>query len=262
MKFKPARLLFAMLAIAAAPAFAQAQAAAVTVNGKAIPQAKLDAAVKQVVASGRAPDNAQTRDAVKQELIAREVLLQEADKQGFGTKEDVKAAIDNARQSIIINAMLQAYVQKNPVKDEEIKAEYDKYKAAMGDKEYSARHILVKTEAEATDIIKQLKGGAKFEDLAKAKSLDGSKEAGGDLGWSSPARYVKAFSDAMVGLKKGQITETPVKSEFGFHVIKLDDVRDAQFPPLDQVKQQIGEQLVQAKVAKFRQDLMAKAKVK
>jgi peptidyl-prolyl cis-trans isomerase C len=255
---KPARLLLAMTAMVALPSFAQNVA---TVNGKPIPAAKVDQVVKQVVAQGKATDSPQLREAIKKDLIGREVLIQEADKQGIGTRPDVKNAIDNARQSIIINAMLADYIKKNPVKDAEIKAEYDKYKAQMGDKEYHARHILVGTEDEAKQIIAKLKGGAKFEDLAKQSKDPGSAANGGDLDWASPASFVPEFSKAMTSLNKGQITETPVKTQYGFHVIKLEDVRAAKIPPLEEVKQQVAESLQQRKLAAFREDLMKKAKI-
>ena len=258
MILKPARLLLAMSALVALPALAQNAA---TVNGKAIPQAKVDQLVKQVVAQGRATDSPQLREMIKKDLIGREVLIQEADKQNIGNRADVKAAIDNARQSIIINAMLADYVKKNPVKDAEIKAEYDKYKAQMGDKEYHARHILVDKEEDAKAIIAKLKGGAKFEELAK-QSKDGSAQNGGDLDWASPANYVPEFSKAMVALQKGAITETPVKSQYGYHVIKLEDVRAAKIPPLEEVKQQVAEQLQQRQVAQYRESLVKKATVK
>ncbi len=259
MMLKPARLLLAMTAIVAAPVFAQNVA---TVNGKGIPAAKVEQVVKQVVAQGKQTDTPQLRDAIKKDLIAREVLIQQADKQGFGTRPEVKAALDNARQSIIINAMLADYVKKNPVKDADIKAEYDKYKATVGDKEYHARHILVPTEEEAKAIITKLKGGAKFEDLAKASSKDGSAANGGDLDWASPASYVPEFSKAMVALNKGAITETPVKSQFGYHVIKLEDTRAAKIPPLEEVKQQVQESLQQRKLQAFREELLKKAVIK
>eukprot|EP01030_Chromulinospumella_sphaerica_P008879 gene8879-8690_t len=168
--------MLALIAVAAAPVFAQNVA---TVNGKAIPASKVDQVVKQVVAQGQQPDSPQLREMIKKDLIGREVLIQEADKQGFGTKAEVKAAIENARQSIIINAMLADYLKKNPVKEADMKAEYDKYKAAMGEKEYHSRHILVATEQEAKDIIAKLKNGGKFEELAKV-SKDGSANNGGD----------------------------------------------------------------------------------
>ncbi|MFL6674342.1 MAG: peptidyl-prolyl cis-trans isomerase [Massilia sp.] len=258
MILKPARLMLAMTAMVAAPVlFAQNVA---TVNGKPIPASKVDQVVKQVVAQGKATDSPQLRDAIKRDLIGREVLIQEADKQGVGGRADVKAAIDNARQSIIINAMLADYVKKNPVTDAQVKAEYDRYKSTVGDKEYHARHILVGTEDEAKAIIAKLKGGAKFEELAK-QSKDGTAANGGDLDWASPASFVPEFSKAMTSLQKGAITETPVKTQFGYHVIKLEDVRPAKIPPLDEVKQQVQESLQQRKLATFREELMKKAKI-
>ncbi len=257
MIFKPARLLIALLAVAAIPALAQNVA---TVNGKAIPAARVDQLVKQVVAQGKQPDSPQLREAIKRDLIGREVLIQEADKQGYGTRPEIKAQLENARQSFIINAMLADYIKKNPVKDADIKAEYDKYKAQVGDKEYHARHILVATEAEAKDLIAKLKSGGKFEELAKV-SKDGSGANGGDLDWANAGSYVKPFSDAMVALKKGEITETPVKTQYGFHVIKLEDSRPAKVPSLDEVKGQIGEALQQKKVAALRDELLKKAKI-
>jgi peptidyl-prolyl cis-trans isomerase C len=220
----------------------------------------MEAVVKQVVAQGKQPDSPQLREAIKKDLIGREVMIQEADKQGVGTRADVKAALENTRQSIIINAMLSDYVKKNPVSDAEIKAEYDKYKATVGDKEYHARHILVETEQQAKDIIAKLKGGAKFEELAK-QSKDGSANNGGDLDWAAPSSYVKPFSDAMVALKDGQITQTPVKSQFGYHVIKLEGTRPAKLPSLEEVKGQVAESLTQKKVAAYREDLIKKAKI-
>ncbi|WGG52925.1 peptidylprolyl isomerase [Rugamonas sp. DEMB1] len=257
MMLKPARLLLALIAVIAAPVFAQN---AVTVNGKAIPAARVDQMVKQVVAQGQQQDSPQLREAIKKELIGREVLIQEADKQGYGMRPEVKSQIENTRQSVIINAMLADYVKKNPVKDAEIKAEYDKYKAAMGEKEYHSRHILVGTEAEAKDIIAKLKAGGKFEELAKV-SKDGSANNGGDLGWMAPGKLVKPFADAMVALKNGQYTETPVKTEFGFHVIKMEESRATKLPSLDEVKGQIAEAMQQKKIAAFRDDLMKKAKI-
>lgn len=256
---KPARLLLAMTAMVALPSFAQNVA---TVNGKPIPAAKVDQIVKQVVAQGKATDSPQLRDAIKKDLIGREVLIQEADKQGIGARPDVKNSIDNARQSIIINAMLADYIKKNPVKDADIKAEYDKVKAAQGGrKEYHARHILVENEADAKAIITKLKGGAKFDDLAKQSKDPGSAANGGDLGWADPEGFVPEFSKAMTSLQKGAITETPVKTQYGYHVIKLEDTRAVQIPPLEEVKDRVAEGLQQRKLAAFREELMKKAKI-
>lgn len=257
MMLKPARLLLVLVAMAAAPAFAQNVA---TVNGKPIPAAKVEQIVKQVVAQGKQTDSPQLREAIKKDLIAREVMIQEADKQGFGTRAEVKQALENARQSIVINAMLADYVRKNPVKDTDAKAEYDKYKAQMGDKEYRVRHILVATEDEAKAIIAKLKTGAKFEELAK-QSKDSSAANGGDLDWINPANYVPEFSKAMVALQKGAITDTPVKTQYGYHVIKLEDTRAAKIPPFEEVKQQVTESMQQRKLQAFREELMKKAKI-
>ncbi|MES2152100.1 MAG: peptidyl-prolyl cis-trans isomerase [Pseudomonadota bacterium] len=258
MILQPARLLLALTALVAAPVFAQNVA---TVNGKPIPAARVDQVVKQLVAAGKQTDTPALREAIKKDLIGREVLIQEADKQGYGLKPDVKATLENARQSIIINAMLAEYVKKNPVKDADIKAEYDKYKSQVGEKEYHARHILVATEDEAKAIIAKLKKGEKFEELAK-QSKDGSAANGGDLDWASPASYVPEFSKAMVALQKGAITETPVKSQFGYHVIKLEDTRAAKVPAFDEVKQQVAESLQQRKLQTYREELMKKAVIK
>ena len=257
MKFKPATLLLALIAVAATPAFAQNVA---TVNGKAIPAAQMDAALKQAAAQGQ-PDSPQLREMIKKSLIGREVLVQEATKQGVAANKDVKDALEQARQDIVIRALLVDYVKKNPVSDAEIKTAYEQFKATKGDKEYHARHILVKTEKEATDIIAKLKGGAKFEELAKVSQDPGSAANGGDLDWAPAGRYVKPFGDAMVTLKDGQFTDKPVQSEFGYHVIKVEGSRAAKVPALEEIKPQIAESLTQRKVAAFRDQLVAKAKV-
>lgn len=259
MILKPVHMTFAVLALVAAPVFAQNAA---TVNGKPITNAKIDLMVKQVVAQGKQTDSPQLREAIKRELIGREVLIQEADKQGFGSRPEVKAALENARQSIIINAMLADQVKKNPIKDAEVKAEYDRYKAQLGDKEYHVRHILVPTEEEAKGVIAKLKSGSKFEDLAKAQSKDGSAANGGDLDWASPASYVPEFSNAMVALKKGAVSETPVKTQHGYHVIKMEDTRPTKVPPFEEVKQQVNESMQQKKLQAFREELMKKATIK
>ena len=258
MTFKPARLLLALIAVAAAPAFAQNAA---VVNGKAIPTAKVDALVKQVVAQGQQQDTPQLREMIKKSLIGREVMIQEAEKQGLAKSKDVTTALEQARQDILMNALAADYIKKNPVGDAEIKAEYDRAVAAEGDKEYHVRHILVETEKEATDIIAKLKGGAKFEELAKASQDPGSAANGGDLDWAAPGNYVKPFADAMVALKDGQITDKPVQSQFGYHVIKLEGSRAAKVPALEEIKSQIVESLTQRKVAAYRDQLVAKAKV-
>ncbi|MGV3654641.1 MAG: peptidylprolyl isomerase [Noviherbaspirillum sp.] len=257
MTCKPARLLLLVLAVAVAPVYAQNLA---VVNGKAVPSSRADAMIKQMAAQGQ-QDSPQLRAMVKEELINREILMQEADKLGLSNSPEVKSQLEMARQSIVIRALVADYVQKHPVKDAEIQAEYDKFKAQTGDKEYRARHILVEKEEDAKAIIEKLKAGAKFEDLAKQSKDPGSAANGGDLDWNSPSQFVKPFSDAMVGLEKGQVTQTPVKTQFGYHVIKLEDVRAAKFPSLDEVKQQISDQIQQQKLQAYQQELRKKAKI-
>ena len=257
MTFKPARLLVLLFAAAALPVMAQNLA---VVNGKAIPSSRADAMVKQMTAQGQ-PDSPQLRAAVKEELINREILMQEADKQGLGNTPEVKNQLELARQSIVLRSLIGDYLKKHAVTDAEIKAEYDKFKAQAGDKEYHARHILVATEDEAKAIIAKLKAGTKFEDLAKQSKDTGSAANGGDLDWATPASFVKPFSDAMVALKKGDITETPVKTQFGYHVIKLEDVRPAKVPTLEEVRPQIAEALQQKKLAAYQEELRKKAKI-
>ncbi|OIQ68222.1 putative parvulin-type peptidyl-prolyl cis-trans isomerase precursor [mine drainage metagenome] len=146
--------------------------------------------------------------------------------------------------------------------DAQVKAEYDKFVAANGGKEYHARHILVEKEADAKAIIAQLKKGAKFEDIAKKSSKDpGSGAKGGDLDWAPASNYVPEFAQALTKLSKGQTTDTPVKTQFGYHIIRLDDVRDAKLPKLDDVKPQISQQLMQQEMAKYQESLRSKAKV-
>ncbi|WP_293776141.1 peptidylprolyl isomerase [uncultured Oxalicibacterium sp.] len=255
---KPAHLLVALLVSASVPAMAQNLA---VVNGKAVPSSRADVMIKQMAAQGQ-QDTPELRAMVKEELINREILIQEADKLGLGNNADVKAQMEIARQSILIRALVADYLKKNPVKDAEIKAEYDKFRAQASDKEYHARHILVETEDEAKAIIAKLKGGAKFEDLAKQSKDPGSAANGGDLDWAAPSAFVKPFSDAMVSLKKGQLLETPVKTQFGYHVIRLDDVRTAKIPTLEEVKPQIAESLQQKKLQAYQQQLRAKAVIK
>lgn len=257
MTLKPARLLMLLVTAIALPAMAQNLA---VVNGKPVPSSRADVMIKQLAAQGQ-PDSPQLRSMVKEELINREILMQEADKRGITNSPEVKNQVDIARQSIAIRALVQDYLKKNPVSDADIKAEYDKFKTQAGDKEYHARHILVDKEDEAKAIIAKLKAGAKFEDLAKQSKDPGSAAHGGDLDWASPASFVKPFSDAMVALKKGEFTETPVKTQYGYHVIKLEDVRAAKIPTLEEVKPQIAESLQQKKLQAFQQELHSKAKI-
>lgn len=231
-----------------------------TVNGAPISQAHFDFLLKQNQQQGR-PDTPELRKNIREKMIIEEILAQEAAKKGLDKSADVLTQIDMARQTILIRAYLQDYIKNNMVSDEALQAEYDKIKSQMGDKEYHARHILVEKEAEAKDIIAKLKKGEKFEKLAEKSKDPGSKVKGGDLGWASPANYVPEFSAAMTKLQKGKYTTEPVKSQFGWHIIKLEDSRAMQAPPFDEVKQNLRQRAQQQQVDKMIADLRAKAKV-
>jgi peptidyl-prolyl cis-trans isomerase C len=242
----------------ALPAFAQNVA---IVNGKPVPKARVDALAAQLAKSGR-PVPPEMQAQLKDEVIAREVFMQEAQKRGLDGSDDFKAQMELARQTLLIRELFADYQKNNPVTDADIQAEYDKFAAANSGKEYRARHILVEKEDEAKVIIASLKKGGKFDEIAKKQSKDpGSGANGGDLDWANAASYVPEFSGALTKLKKGQTTEAPVKTQFGWHVIRLDDVRDAQLPKLEEVKPQIAQQLQQQKLAKFQEDLRGKAKI-
>ena len=257
----PAALMAQNAAKPAAKGKAPGKEAIATVNGVAVPKARMDYMMLEQQSRGM-QDTEQTRAMVREELVNREVLQQEAQRAGFAKKTDVQTQIDMARQGIIVGAYLRDWARKHPVSDEEVQKEYDRARAQAPGKEYRARHILVDSEDQAKSIIADLKKGAKFEDLAAKNSKDpGSKDRGGDLDWNLPTAFDKTFSDAMVKLDKGKFTEVPVKTRFGFHVIQLDDVRDTKFPALADVKQRIQQQLVSARVDQLVRGLRAKAKV-
>jgi len=231
------------------------------VNGVPIPKARADAMMQQQAARGT-PDNEQTRNYVKEELVNRELVAQEAAKSGLAKSPEVQTQIEMVRQEILINAYIRDWLRKHPVTDEEIEKEYERAKAQTPDKEYRARHILVDTEEQAKDMIVQLKKGAKFDELAAKNSKDpGTKDRGGDLDWTTPGNLDRNFSEAMVKLDKGQYTEAPVKTRFGWHVIQLDDVRAVRIPTLAEIKPRIQQQLVQVKIEEMVRGLRAKAKI-
>jgi len=258
MKFSLSALTAAALIVAAPLAVAQNVA---IVNGKAVPSSRVTALEQQIAASGRPIDDA-TRAQIKEEVILREVFMQEAQKRGIAATPEYKEQMELARQTIMIRALFADYQKKNPVSDADLKGEYDKFAAANGGKEYRARHILVEKEDEAKAIIAAIKGGAKFEDQAKAKSKDpGSGANGGDLDWANAASYVTEFSEAMIKLEKGQMTQEPVKSQFGYHIIRVDDVRQAKLPTFEELKPQIAQQMQQQKLGDFQRTLREKAKI-
>ena len=229
-----------------------------TVNGSAVYQSQMDQLLRQGLTQG-APDNAETRKVLLDELVSREVARQDALKLGLDKRAEVKQQIEQASNSILINAFMQEFSKNNNPTDDQLKAEYDKVKGQIGDKQYNSRHILVKTEKEANDIIAQLNKGVKFEKLA-SKSLDkGSAARGGELGFNPPSAFVPPFAQALTTLKKGETTKKPVQSQFGFHVIRLEDVKPA--PTFDEVKKNLVPRVQQEALRKHIEDLRAKAKI-
>lgn len=258
MALKFARTALALAAVVSLPALAQNIA---VVNGTPVPTSRADAMVREMVRQGQ-PNSPQLQAQVKQELVQREILAQEALRRGLGSNPDVKSQVQLATQGVLIRALIADFQKTSPVTDAEVQARYDSLKKQFGDKEYHARHILVPSEDVAKDIIAKLKGGAKFADLAKQYSKDpGSAQNGGDLDWSPANAYVPEFAAALQQLQKGQYTQTPVKTSFGYHVIELDDMRDAQIPALAEVKPQLLQQMQEEKLQQFIDGLQKKAKI-
>ncbi len=258
MKFTQTLIAIAILSFA--PTAFSADSIA-TVNGKPIKQSVYDYIAKDAASRGQKVDD-QVKQAITNKLIDSELVYQEAQKLGLDKQADYIAREELSRRELLTSVYLQDFVKKNPISDADTKAAYEQYKKAYGDKEYSARHILVKTEAEAKEIIAQLAKGADFAKLAKEKSMDpGSKEKGGDLGWFSPATMVKPFSDAVAGMQKGAVSATPAQTQFGWHVIKLVDTRSAQPLAYDKVKDGLQKNLQQRNLEKMMSDLRTKAKI-
>jgi len=262
MKPNSLALRAAFVALSAAlwmPLAAHAQNIAV-VNGKAVPKARVDNLLQQAARAGQKV-GPETEAQAKDQVVLREIFTQEAERKGIAASPDYRAQMELARQSILIRELFEDFKKKNPVSDAEAKAEYDKFKAQLTGPEYRARHILVEKEDEATALIKQINGGASFEELAKKHSKDpGSGANGGDLDFAKADSYVPEFGQALTQLKKGQMTETPVKTQFGWHIIKLEDVREAEFPAYDDVKGQIVQRLEQIKLQQYQEELRKAAK--
>jgi len=251
--------LTAALALSA-PLYAQTIA---TVNGKAITQAELNQFVQLLLAQG-AQDTPQLREQVKQELIQRHIAVQAAEKAGLAKRDTVVQEIELARQSILVRALLSDYLAKQPITDAAVQAEYDKLKAAQADrKEYKVRHILVQDKEKAEGLVKEIQSKkVTFEAAATRDSIDaGSGKNGGELGWAPSSNYVPAFAQAVEHLKKGEMTTTPIQSQFGWHIIELEDVRPLTFPPLEQVRPQLEERLRQQSLAQYQTTLRQAAKV-
>ncbi len=236
--------------------------AAATVNGQAISQHTVDLIAKQGAGAGR-PDTPETRKAIVDQLVLQTVVADEAVKKGLDKTPEVSEQLNAIRQSVLANAYVQDFVKNNPVSDEALKAEYERIKATASGTEYKARHILVAKEAEALDIIARLKKDAgAFAKLAAEKSKDpGSAAKGGELGWFDVKGMVPEFGAAVSKMEKGKFSDEPVKSQFGYHVILLEDTRPIEPPPLDQVKPQLSQQLQQQNVKKHFEALKAAAKI-
>ena len=268
-------LSVALAAMSAPVAFAQSKAdkadkaapkaakvdGRLSVNGVMIPNAYFDAMNRERETAGQ-PASPEFANAMKDELVNREVLSQAAKKKGLDRTPTVAAQMDMARQAVLIRAFFEDYVKANPISDAQLKTDYEKYVVQLGDKEYKARHILVDKEDDAKAIIASLKKGETFEKLAKEKSKDtGSKDNGGDLDWAPAGRYVPEFGNAIKALAKGQLTDAPVKSPFGYHVIRVDDSRAMKVPAFDEVKDKFRQQAQQEQVARLVQELRSKAKI-
>lgn len=248
----------ALLCTAGTSAFAQNEA---VVNGTAIPTSRVEAFVKAMVAQGR-PDNEQLRKAVREELIARELFVQEAQKRSLDKQAEVDNQLTRARQDILIGALIRDTLAKDPVTEEQIEQEYKRLTSEnAAAKEYKARHILVEDENEARSIIAELDNGGDFAELAKASKDPGSAGRGGDLDWNPPDTFVPEFSNAMTSLEKGKYTSSPVKTQFGYHIILLEDTRAAQPPSIDSLRPQIKQQLERERVVALQNSLREAAKI-
>ena len=231
------------------------------VNGVTIPQSRIDAMNKELNLQGQ-PDNAERQQAVREELVNREILAQAAQKRGLDKNPDIAAQMDMARQAVLVRALFESEVKAHPITDADLQKQYEQFKGSMGTNEYKVAHILVDKEEDAKSIIDQLNKGGDFAKLAKEKSKDpGSKDNGGDLDWGPSARYVKPFADAVTSQPKGKVSAAPVKTDFGYHVIRVDDVRPLKVPEFAELKEQFRQRAQQQQIQKMVMDLRQKAKV-
>lgn len=254
----------AVLAAACALAFPLQAKTIASVNGQAITEDQLNQFVSLLVEQGAA-DSPELREQVKQEMINRLVAVQAAQKAGIDKKPAVQQELELARQGILVRALIADHLEKNPIDDAKVQAEYDKIKASQADrKEYKVRHILVKDEKEAQDLLADIKAKkVSFEDAAGKHSIDpGSGKNGGDLGWGPATNYVPEFAQAVESLGKGATSDAPVQTQFGWHIIRVEDERPVEFPPLESVKPQLEEMMRQQKVVEFQQKLMKEANIK
>jgi len=255
-----AALALPATALAQAPAAPKApQAAPKAAEGKALyPQSQFDMMLKERTSQGQ-PDSPELRAALREELNTRELLAREAKKKGMDKQNEIKTQMDLSSQTVLVRAYVADWIKTNPIPEADIRKEYDAIKSQLGDKEYKVAHILVDKEDEAKEVVAELQKGAKFADVAKARSKDpGSKERGGDLDWNAPANFVKPFSDAMVKAEKGKFTPQPVQTQFGWHVLLVEDTRDAKVPGYDEVKPQLAQRMQAQHLDKYFRELRTK----
>ncbi len=258
---KASRLTVAAACVALLLPFTVAAQNVATVNGKTVPKARVDALIAQALRSGQQQMTPELAAQARDQVVLREIFAQEAERRGVTGTADYRQAVEIARQSILIRELFEDFKKKNPVTDAEAMVEYNKFKAQATGTELRASHILVDKEEDAVALIAQIKAGGKFDELAKKNSKDtGSAEKGGDLDFAKPDSYVPEFAKALVALKKGEMTQTPVKSQFGFHIIRLDDTREAAFPDFEGVKGQLKQRIEQQKVQAYQESLRKKAK--
>ncbi|KAF7600333.1 MAG: peptidylprolyl isomerase [Candidatus Dactylopiibacterium carminicum] len=244
----------------AATAAATAPKAVAKVNGTTITADVAELMIQEQLSQG-APNNEELRQAVRNELIQREVLAQEARRLGFEKRNNVAARLTLTRQGVLVGGYIDDWMRKNPISDAALQAEYGRLSAAMAPNEYQVRHIQTEKEDAARTIIQKLQSGSRFEDLAKESIDEGSRDKGGEIGWISPRGVPEAFAKAIESLEKGKFTPTPVQTPFGFHVIKLEDVRKSTPPKFEEVREEIRSRLSQQQLNKHIQELVAKAKV-
>lgn len=245
----------------AKPAATKSAAKRVVVNGVTIPQSRIEAMNRELTAQGQ-PDTPERQQAVKDELVNREILAQAAQKRGLEKNPDIAAQMEMARQAVLVRALFESEVKQNPITDADLQKQYEAFKASMGTTEYKVAHILVDKEEDAKSIIDQLNKGGDFAKLAKERSKDpGSKDNGGDLDWGPATRYVKPFADAVASQAKGKVSAAPVKTDFGYHVIRVDDSRPLKVPEFSELKDQFRQRAQQQQIQKMVADLRAKAKI-
>lgn len=250
-----------LVTLSSGSAFALDAKSVAAVNGKKISQAEYKKFLKQVTAQSQGKQGTVNRQVILDELINREVLLQEAKKKKLHKDKKIKAILEQQKNNLLIQSVISRSPAAKPVSDKEMKKVYDKQIGSADPKEYKARHILVKTEGEAKKLITKLNDGADFEKTAKEKSTGPSGKNGGDLGWFSAAQMVAPFSKAAAKLKKGTHSQKPVKTQFGYHIIKLEDSRKRELPKFEAVKDQIRNLIQKQRVQEYITKLRAKAKI-